>query len=213
MRGSVDPLDVKKDKVQQRAFRLFEQFAMSICRVLKPMIEEIEAQQHSQWRDETKNRWEVGATLAKHLSQEIFFGSGSFKPHNAQDHAELTDEEKGVFLREAEGIIASLSDLPLIGTAHDLLQVLEYLITADPMRVFIKVGHIVEVNRRSGYQYEQLAIQLMIKVVQRYLAEYRYIFREDVRTREMLITILDIFVSAGWPEAIQLTYSVKDIDR
>jgi hypothetical protein len=50
-------------------------------------------------------------------------------------------------------------------------------------------------------------------LVERYLAEYRTIFREKAECRHVLIEILDIFVQAGWPSARRLTYRMEEIFR
>jgi hypothetical protein len=64
-----------------------------------------------------------------------------------------------------------------------------------------------------AYQYDSLAADLMVKVIERYLAEYRYLFREDPEARNLLLSILDIFVTAGWPSARQLSYGLEEIFR
>lgn len=58
------------------------------------------------------------------------------------------------------------------------------------------------------YQLESFAIDLVVRIVERYLADHRDLFRDDERRRDALIQVLDIFVEAGWPEAYRLTYQL-----
>jgi hypothetical protein len=52
-----------------------------------------------------------------------------------------------------------------------------------------------------------------VKLVERYLAEHRALFREDAACRQALLEMLDIFVKAGWPAARQLTYRLDEVFR
>jgi hypothetical protein len=58
-----------------------------------------------------------------------------------------------------------------------------------------------------------LAADLVVKLVEQYLAEYRALLREDAECRRTLIEILDVFVQAGWPTARRLTYRLEEIFR
>ena len=63
------------------------------------------------------------------------------------------------------------------------------------------------------YQYESLAVDLLVKVTERYLAEERMTLQQDIRCREELIDILETFVNAGWPSARRLSYRLEEIFR
>ena len=58
-----------------------------------------------------------------------------------------------------------------------------------------------------------LAADLVVRLVERYLAEYRELLQDNPECREALIELLDTFVRAGWPAARQLTYRLEDIFR
>jgi hypothetical protein len=49
--------------------------------------------------------------------------------------------------------------------------------------------------------------------VRRYLADYRYLFRDDSECRDALTEILNAFIRAGWPEAMGLTFRLEEIYR
>ena len=51
------------------------------------------------------------------------------------------------------------------------------------------------------------------KIVERYLAEHRYLLRERQECRDALLDLLDAFVDAGWRSAMTLTYRLHEMYR
>jgi hypothetical protein len=151
-----------------------------------------------------------------HIGRQIYFASGAYdtKVHGGSpDRKPLTREERARFYRETASILDILADVGLPSLAHHLLQTLEAFIEIDPADVFLRIGHVVRGGRKGGYEYEGLAVDLTVKLVERYLAEYRVLFREEEACRQTLLEVLDIFVQAGWPAARRLTYRLEEIFR
>lgn len=96
---------------------------------------------------------------------------------------------------------------------HYLLQTLEYLISYDLEDVFLLVGRVVRKGRQGGYEYESLAVDLMVRLIERFIAEFGHILQENEQCRHTLIEILDTFVDAGWASARRLTYRMEEIFR
>jgi hypothetical protein len=65
----------------------------------------------------------------------------------------------------------------------------------------------------AGYHLESLAVSVVVRLVRRYLADYRELLYQDADCRSALQRILDIFVSVGWPDARRLTFQLDDIFR
>jgi len=63
------------------------------------------------------------------------------------------------------------------------------------------------------YEYEPLAVDLIVNLVQRYLAEYRDLVTTDNASLTALRELLEVFVRAGWPQAITLAYQLPDAFR
>jgi hypothetical protein len=117
--------------------------------------------------------------------------------------------ERQRFLHEAETILDDLADLGFPSLVHRLLETLDFLAVVDPEKVFLRIGQIVRAGKTYGYQYESLAADLIVRLVERYLAEYRFILRENLECQRVLLEILDTFVH--WPGARRLTYHLEDI--
>jgi hypothetical protein len=54
-----------------------------------------------------------------------------------------------------------------------------YMNPRCPTRVFKRIGQVVLGARGGGYQFEPSAIDLIVRIVERYLAEFRDVLRED----------------------------------
>jgi hypothetical protein len=117
------------------------------------------------------------------------------------------------FLEEATPAIEELATQGLPRLVHHLLETLEFLMPADPETVFIMIGNVVRGGRVGGYQYESLVVSLIVRLVERYLGEYRPLLSANVECQQTLLDILNIFVEAGWPQARQLTYRIDEIFR
>jgi hypothetical protein len=67
--------------------------------------------------------------------------------------------------------------------------------------------------KRDGIQYEMLTADLVVQIVEQYLAEYPFLFRDDSKLQNHLLDLLDTFVDAGWPKATVLTYRLDEVFR
>lgn len=147
---------------------------------------------------------------------QIYFASGAYGRDNGgedQENIPMGPEARARFLRQATEILHLLSEFSYASLAHHLLQTLQFLIPYDPENVFLLVGKVVSSGKQAGYQYESLAVDLIVQLVERFIAEYRYILQESDECRRVLIEILDVFVEAGWANARRLTYRMEEIFR
>jgi len=106
-----------------------------------------------------------------------------------------------------------LAEVGYPSITHHLLQTLEAFILTDPNTVFLKVGRTVAAGERGGYQAESMGADLVVKIVERYLAEHRQVIQEDAECRDTLLRVIDTFVRAGWPSARRLVYRLEDVFR
>lgn len=164
-----------------------------------------------------KEEQEVVRSLTQLLDQigvEVYHASGAFRPSGSGNRGEILPESgRQLFYQETGPLLDELAEIGLASIVHHLLETLESFIACDPAGVFVRMGRVVAAGRRGNYEFESLAVDLIVRVVERYLAEYRQIFREDEGCRAALLEILDTFVRAGWPSARQLTYRLDEMFR
>jgi hypothetical protein len=89
---------------------------------------------------------------------------------------------------------------------------LEAFIPVDPPETFRLIAHAVRTSESYGYGVESMASDLVVRIVERYLADYREVFAVNNRLND-LMDCLDVFVRAGWPNAQALTFRLGEIWR
>jgi hypothetical protein len=145
------------------------------------------------------------------IGNQIYFASGAYDGKN-QDQV-LSKEERAAFWLEAQGIIAALTASALPSIAHHLIQTLQSFLVLAPADVFHNIAAVVRSAQRWGYQYESMAIDLLVEITELYLAQYPTLLQDDKQCRQELMYVLETFVNAGWPAALRLIYRLEDMYR
>lgn len=151
------------------------------------------------------------AHLLDSVAMDLYFVSGAHKSDEEEEGPASAVQHR--LLREAGPIVDELAEIGLAPIAHHLLETLEVLIPCDPDGVFKRVVAVIRGGRRGRYQYDRMAEEVLVRVVERYLADYRSVFQRDPEARRALIEILDTFVQAGSEGARRLTYGLDGIFR
>jgi hypothetical protein len=214
--GPVAPPDPQQDTIRQRAIDLVTRCLHAAKDSLHHIDTAYANVPFNNWPEiEQKNARSL-TQLIDYIGSEIYFASGAYgaeRHGSTNDQRPFTPEEKVRFYHEASHILDELADVGLPSLAHHLLETLEAFIPSDPEGVFLRIGRVIRSGQKGGYQYESLAADLMVRLVEQYLAEYRAILRENEECRRTLLEVLDIFVQAGWPSARRLTYRLEEIFR
>lgn len=213
--GSVDPSNGEQDAIRLGSFDLLEQLLRSIRVRWVPLEEKFRNAGSIPLTAEDQEQARTLGRLAESVCTHVYFVSGAYKDTSG-DQAEkipMGVPEQKRFLEDAHAILEVLSEFSLPSLTHHLLEMLEFLIPYDPAGVFLLVGRVVRSGKGGGYQYESMAVDLVVRLVERFIAEFRHVLREDEACRRTLVEILDIFVDAGWASARQLTYRMEEIFR
>jgi hypothetical protein len=189
---------------------------VAVCTTLKGILGAQRACPDAMQSDESHALIPPLARLAVTIAKEIYFGSGAYDEQRAS--ADTTSRSFDLlrvrrFLTEITPALDALAELPILHIAHDIIQTLEYLAPADPPNIFRRIGRVALAGQGSGFQFEPQAKDLIVRIIERYLAEYRFIFRDDTECQQLLVSVLDSFVRVGWPAAVQLAYRLDEIHR
>jgi hypothetical protein len=202
--GKTDRPDPNADAIRRRAFEVFTLF-------LERVRDVFNALRTSTVPDE--DNLTASARLLDHMAAELYFASGAFDDQRQGGREEKTEAERRRFFAESILTIESLATVPIPSLIHHLLETAESFISFEPERVFLMVCRILESGAASGYQYEGLAADLFVRIIERYLASYPTLFQQSETCRQKLLKALDTFVRVGWPSARRLTYRLDDILR
>jgi hypothetical protein len=212
--GPTTPTDPEEDAIRQRAFELVSTILRAARRHFDIIQKQLENQSFALWPKSEQEKIQSLAVIISNVGRELYFASGAFRDKKAEkQNLESPSEQIARFYSEAGPLLDSLSDVGLPELTHHLLETLEFLIPLDPIGIFLRVGKVVLGGKKCGYEYESLAVDLMVRLIQRYLADHREIFRENAECRRSLMETLDIFVNVGWPKARRLTYRLEEIFR
>lgn len=213
--GPVEPVNVEQEAVRKGAFAVLERLLRAVRDEIRALEQKYPATPFDSWDEEDRESGTKLARIAEGIGTHVYFVSGAYKDLSEDQAAKISlgARERARFLREARGILELLSEFPYPTLTHHLLETLEYLIPFSPEEVFLLVGRVVRNGRQGGYESESMAVDLIVRLVERFIAEFRYILQENEDCRRALIEILDIFVEAGWPSARRLTYRMDEIFR
>jgi len=164
-------------------------------------------------RDEAVARYRAAEGVVNYLMNELYFGSGAFADNSGDAIGLNGSNAMRLFLEDYNRILGLLANSHEPETQHRLVELYEFLITGDPVRVFDALhGLLVDAGAREGYHYEGLAAPVIVRIITRYIADYRSIFEDDAR-RARLVQILRLFSDVGWPEALRLLYDLPELLR
>ena len=214
--GDVNSAEDKDNKIRQRTIEILN-LLLTSAKVDLQNIEDSTTLPFHQYPQEEQEKVKELLRLIDCIGSELYFASGAFESKKSQrgqnQNQPLDEDKKKRFYDELLPTLEQLSELGIPNVTHSLLKTLEYFIPNDPRGVFLCINKIVEGGKKGGYQYELMAADLIVSLVERFLAEYRPLLRDDDDCRKALISILDVFVLVGWPAARSLTYRLEEIYR
>ncbi|MDX0911871.1 hypothetical protein GOE02_21345 [Sinorhizobium medicae] len=150
------------------------------------------------------------AQLLDAVCRELYFASGA---HDSRGDAEPVIDTPDLrrFFVEIAPTLHAIGDYATPHTIYYLLQLLEHLLPVDPAASFDLITHTLRSGgQRTGYQFESLGADLLVRMVGIFLADYRDLF-DDTARRNALIECLEIFMNAGWPAARRLLYRLPEL--
>lgn len=173
---------------------------------------------YDHWPTDDQEQLQQLHELALNAAHTVYFGSGAFgsRGNGKSKDKELpapTPKEKARILKEGRGLFDVLCDVEFVNIAYNVLQTLEFLADADHSGVLLRIAALVRRAAQDGIQYESMAADVVVRIIERYLSEHGDLFRQSKEARTALLDILDVFVDAGWPSATRLTYRLGEVFR
>ena len=170
-------------------------------------------QSHFQIEKPPAEQEEVGrncALLLDAVCLQLYFAAKEIRKDRNADDA-TGDRELAVFIEEVHDTLEAIGDFATPHTIHYLLKLCEFLLPVDPARAFDLAMHAIRAGGKlTGYQFESMGADLLVKLVGLFLADHDELFEEENR-RRALIDCLEIFMEAGWPAAQRLLFRLPEL--
>jgi SIR2-like domain/NACHT domain len=136
------------------------------------------------------------------------------------DKKALTDEEREVLYGDLRELISKVSQtgekdavIPLrAGTAHYFLKLLNGILWIDPESSIMNAYAICRHGERTGLLIDSLGRGEAVKLIEQAFADHREVLRKP-EVSEAVAGLLDLFIRAGWSEAIGLTFRLDEAFR
>ncbi|GKS66153.1 hypothetical protein YTPLAS72_34570 [Nitrospira sp.] len=205
--GSAEQPETEKDAVRNRALDLVLQIIQTARTELRRIETDSTLMESAQGKSDRNNLYHI----LDNVANELYFASGAFEG-GTKDNT-LSSEQKRRFYFEASVHLDELAQVGFPSISYHLIETIVPSIEQDPAKAFLRITAAVSAGRPWGFQYESLAEKLVVSLVERYLAEYRLLLRENNECLQGLFKVLDIFAEAGWPEANRLIYRLEDLYR
>lgn len=201
--------------IQERARAVLHSVAVSASRALAettPILTGHAADETD--RQGAEKLYRAAVSLLDHACNQLYFGSGAFRNDNNKETPGLaTFEAMRGFLDEYSATLDAIGQAGTPHTLHRLVELYEFVAAAAPEAVFDRISDLlVGPAAREGYHFESLGSDVLVRLIRRYLADYRAVFDDEVR-RGRLVRVLELFSSAGWPDALKLLYELPDLLR
>lgn len=147
-----------------------------------------------------------------------YFAAGLFK--DSKHHPSLNFDDLRRYFREIQPILEEVlrvSDVARGGmieapTAHHFMELLNGVLACDPKAVLSMASRVVNASKGGNYQFDSMAVREVVTLVESILADHR-IDARDEESLGHLLDLLDTFVEAGWPEALNLVWRLDEIFR
>ncbi|MBG21413.1 MAG: hypothetical protein CML31_15925 [Rhizobiales bacterium] len=205
-----DHEDVKDDLIRRRC----QELAAHVIEVTASMLDAYLETPPDEIGPDGPDRAGALAQIMDRMSDQFYFASGATAERHRNESATLSTPALRLrFLKENHTTLWRIGTSGTPHTIYHLIELMDFLSDADPPTVFDHVAHALLVGgRRHGFHFESLGANRFVKVIGRFLADYRSLFNEPKR-RSQLIECLNVFAQAGWPAARRLLFQLPELLR
>ena len=153
--------------------------------------------------------------IIDHVIQHLYFVLSNGRGDNRG--SETTEAEQRNFFEKIRPLIDYiLSESARINTgfmiAHTgyyFMQLMNHLLYLDPEYILRSSATIVAYSAKNNFTYDSTTLKEIVKLTESIIADHKELLR-DKQCFDSLVLILDLFISSGWQEALELTWRLKD---
>ena len=192
--------------------------ALGMCKnEVVALRENTQLERSEELRDQLQQLQQIVNTLVN----GIYFNIGVPRLQGiSKDELQLTEVERQQFYFFVKELLMAISQWAIddtLGilaayTAHHFCELMNEVLKYDPVDVLQMTTNIVRSSQTSGYHFDAFAVKEVVKLADSLLADHQEKLRDNV-VLENLLTLIDIFAEAGWPEALELLGRLPEVAR
>ena len=170
--------------------------------------------------EELQKKWKRLHGVIDEAVMRIYFAADIDPNLRQRIEHPLSDAQRRKFFQDALPILEKIlsfganpqTGMLLAPTAHHFMKLLNGLLRYDPQLALRMAAEVVNCSKRFRFNLDSMAMQETVELVESILADHREIVQEEASIRNLL-ELLDAFVEAGWPEALNLVWRLDEIYR
>lgn len=173
-----------------------------------------------QWDDDTRAVLHKLYNVIDDAVLRIYFAIDLNENLRTRKEHPLTDGERKQFFTQVLPVLEEIVTFALderagilfAPTAHHFIELINGVLKYDPPTALRLAAEVVRASRPHGYNFDSLAMKEIVRLVEAILADHRGEIQDESSIR-FLLNLLDAFVEAGWPDALQLVWRLDEIYR
>jgi hypothetical protein len=204
-----DDTGSEDDRLRARTIPFYQDCAIAVSDELATLYAQHDLAKSREWPPDVLARAKALNSVLDDMALRIYFASGG---DSQADLSRADMARRWRLYRDLLPVLDRLAECSVVHTAYYLIQALEKFVPADPVEVFRLIVKSVMSSAKFGYQFESMGADVVVRIVEEYLADHREVFSDATRLNE-LMDLLNLFVSSGWPAAQSLTFRLAEIWR
>lgn len=159
--------------------------------------------------------------LIDFIVQRIYFALDINKRIRKKHELHPNEKNKIAFYDKVKPLLSNIIDnskeigggIIIAHTAHYLIETLNGVVRFYPEEaasILEMTAQITELSYRTGYTFDSSAIKEVVSLTEGLLADHKQLLRND-NSLNHLVTILNIYVETGRPEALELLWKLDEV--
>jgi hypothetical protein len=210
LRGDLQNSEALDNGPRRRTLAFYDAVTRTAFSDIQQRADRLDIQNFGNWPQDDQEAVRELYGVLDEVSLRLHFAAGTHYDGSAPE--ENVSPERARLYWEIKPLLTRLTSAVVAPVAHHLIQGLEVFVPLDPGGAFSMIAQSVKSAEQGGYSNESMAADLIVRIVKRYIADYRAVFSDRARLDD-LMDCLDVFVRAGWPQAQSLTFRLGEIWR
>jgi hypothetical protein len=156
----------------------------------------------------------VCAQILVEVTERLYFDSGAYEADEGRATQQApTSEFTAAHFEFVEPLLRLLAPIPYTQVSYNVLKILQPAIRFAAAKVLGIASQAIRAGISDNLTNEQLGQQQAASLVREYVERHRGLLTGDRDALQVVMDTIDAFADAGWPEWIDLVFTMDGIYR